>query len=525
MLHNKEINILHCIEMYHSGDTQKNVARYISDSLGIGISAAKERARKIWNDNFDEPYINPFKRVVQEGEGEIDSHVVIKDKVANQEPKTNTPKQNSSVFEFAQNFIYNNESDKYVFLTEKSFGKNLVFDGEKIRQIVKLYSNVNGKESSLNDISISMGIPRQYLTKILSVLQITHDSLPVTDEELMDKSSDDLLVEILSQKKFDLHQKIQKESWKRTQENSLAWERFCANTLEPIQGFLQNWKPERYFPQVTNFNKPSHNEDKLIIGLSDLHYGSQAIGDYMVRGKSWDIDRTVLAVERYSEKIIQLQAKEGYKELHILFLGDILDSLTGYTDKGTKLDTNPIGVKQFEIALESLRRFFVDMVENFPSVKVYCVGGNHSNFGDLALAHVLSSYFRLDSTISFKISSCRWTDFTIDNNFFVIDHGKSHLFKNEVPHDGKGRESYINKLLLTRRNQIVGKNLYYICGDKHHVESQETSHFEFFMFSTLIGGNQYADNNLWFNRPRQNGLTLHENGDISFRSFILELED
>lgn len=46
-----------CLSMYNEGGSMTDVSNVIADSLGLGRTQSMERARKIWDKHFDEPYV------------------------------------------------------------------------------------------------------------------------------------------------------------------------------------------------------------------------------------------------------------------------------------------------------------------------------------------------------------------------------------------------------------------------------------------------------------------------------------
>jgi len=429
------------------------------------------------------------------------------------------PKGGSGL-EYDKRYVYNKADGKYIFLLQKQTGKNIVLDEDTVKSIIKGYSNYDGSQLSINQAANRFDIPRRHLIHILKILGITHDSIPVTNEDLADKDTNELIEEILQEKRFNLDQKLNKREWEETRRDANHWREFLHGVINPIESALDNWKP---FTSKKIKSPNNKSEESLVLGLSDLHFGESATGDYMFSGKDWGIDDAHNTVIRYVEEINSFikKRKSGFNRCDLAVLGDLVHGITGMTDKGTILEAHPKGSKQFTYALNSLIIFFNNLLEKFNEINVTSVGGNHDNFADFALMTCLESHYRNESRISFNVSSCRWAHFKVDDNLFLIEHGYSHRYKSKVPSAHASRENYINNLILKKPEMRNAKNKYFIMGDRHHVEIKEYSNFEFFQFSTPVGGNEYADNSNWGNRPRQNGLVVSEKGVTEFVNFYV----
>ncbi len=435
-------------------------------------------------------------------------------------PRGNEDIENNSGLEYNEKYFHNKEDGKYIFLLQKQIGKNLVLNEDKVKSIIKGYSNYDGSQLSINEAATRFSIPRRHLIHILKILGITHDSIPVTNEDLADKDEDELIEEILQEKRFNLDQKLNKREWEETKRDANFWREFSHGVINPIESALDNWKP--FTSKIVKFPN-NKSEESLVLGLSDLHFGEVAIGEYMFSGKDWGIDDAHNTVIRYIEEINSFiqKRKDGFNRCSLAVLGDLIHGITGMTDKGTVIEAHPKGSKQFTCALNSLIVFFDNLLGKFNEIDITAVGGNHDNFADFALMKCLESYYRNEDRISFNVSACRWAYFKVDENLFLIEHGYSNRYKSKVPGSHGSRENYVNNLILKKPEMRNAKNKYFIMGDRHHVETKEYNNFEFFQFSTPVAGNEYADNSNWSSRPRQNGLVVSEKGVTEFINFYV----
>lgn len=421
-----------------------------------------------------------------------------------------------------KNYTYNSSNQKYVFHTEKKFGQNLVFTKTVIDTIVKLYSNITGGLTA-NEIALKLSIPADAIRHILKVMNITHDTLPYTEEVINSSDEEALVEDTLSSKKFNILQKFEKRDWKETQEDAEKWRSMKTLQFDPFDQILQKWTPPAYIPSRP-IPQSSGLKDTLLLGLSDWHYGLVAHERYLYNQKEWNIEKTKDTVSDYSRKAASEIKKGFYKEVKLLLLGDMSHTLTGFTDKGTKLEAHPIAEEQLEVAFDSLVNFVKTILSVTNNVSVVACSGNHSALGDYVLSRMLSLYFKGDKRITFDVTNKRFITFNVGNSLFLMEHGYSSVSRDRLPAQGKGRENYINNLFMAKPEQMIGvQRKYYLSADQHHSESYELTNVEGFMFPTLVGGCRHSDNSGYNSRPRQTALVVDDyEGVTSVKYFYFD---
>mgnify|MGYP003653888934 CR=1 FL=1 len=418
------------------------------------------------------------------------------------------------ILEKEPKYTFNSENRKYIFHTKKAFGKNYVFTKEVVDTIIKLYSNFDKRPFTMGEISIKMDIPKKVVEWILKALNKTHDSVPFSDEKLEAVDVDDLVEEMQESKAFNVLQKFEKKDWQATVEDAQKWRELKVGTLAPFERFLDKWNPPKYTPIPFKNTKKQTGTNELLIGASDWHYGLFADARYLYNQKAWNIEETKKAVTSYAAQLkAHILERNNYTNVKLLFLGDLLHTLSGYTDKGTQLEANPIGEEQLEQAFNSIVAFVEEILSVSPKVEVFSCSGNHSSLGDYIVIKMLSLYFKTDKRIKFEITNNRNLLFSVAKNGFLMEHGYSAVTKNRLPAQGKGRENYINNLFMAKPEALTGTvRKYYLSADQHHLESYELTNVEGYMFPTLVGGCRHADNSGYKSRPRQLCLRVSEEG-------------
>jgi len=413
-----------------------------------------------------------------------------------------------------ENYTFNQNTNKYIFQSEKKFGKVLVFPKTTIDLIYKLYSN-HGSCLTANEIGLKLSLPSDVVRYIIKVLKITHESLPYSDAKIEQDNEDAIVDDVVAAKKFNILQKIEKRDWKETQEDADRWRTFKTLQIDPFEQILKSWTPPKYILSPTNY-KPSNPAGTLLVGLSDWHYGLVAHERFLYNQKEWNIKRTVETVGDYAKQLTAEIRRNSYKSVKLLLLGDMSHTLSGFTDKGTKLEAHPIAEEQLEVAFDSLVNFVKDILKVSYNVTVSACSGNHSALGDYVLSRMLQLYFKGDYRIKFDITNKRHITFKVGKNLFLMEHGYSSVSRDRLPSPGKGRETYINNLFLAKPELLKDvKRQYYLSADQHHSESYELTNVEGFMFPTLVGGCRHADNSGYKSRSRQTALVVDDDVGVT----------
>jgi len=264
------------------------------------------------------------------------------------------------------NYTFNNDNEKYVFHTEKLLGKNYVIDKTKVDTILKLYSNFDKQPYTAGQIAQRTSTPKKVIEFVVRALHINHGSIPYTDEKIEKSDVDELVEDMLIEKRANIEQKFERIEWKNVQEDADKWRVFQYKYGQVFDSVLKNWTPPEYKPTKPNYPKTGNKE--LVIGASDWHYGLIASERYLYNQKEWNIDKTKQAVSAYAHKIVEHVKERGnpYKRVTLAFLGDLLHGLDGFTDKGTKLEAHPIKEDQLEEAYNSVLHFIQTFVQYLP---------------------------------------------------------------------------------------------------------------------------------------------------------------
>ena len=416
---------------------------------------------------------------------------------------------------FSEKYVYNKEDDKYVFHL-RAADDFVVLPGATVRGIIDNYSNWYKSPSSVNEICRNYRLPKAYFNELKELLGLTHNSEPVTKEELLSKDINQLADDILEKKKFQLYQKVQRRSWKETEDAATKWYDFVEGIYNPFDGLLKSWVPPKYVPIKQEPSKKKASAKALIVGLSDIHFGTYANPENSFRKKGASTQDVILGVEKYAQDIATLLTDRTYafNECVVTSLGDILHTTgQGFTTKGTPLSHDCIKEEQFNAAFDTLTKFIESMLQLFPKVRVKSVKGNHNDFGDYVLFKALQAYFRKERRINFEVFQSDHGLFKINNTLFIISHGYSAEYRGHLPSGGKARESYIANLFLANPEALLNvKSKVLLTADQHHWEAKEYAEFEHYMLSTIVNGDKYAEAMGLNSRAKQSCFVVDDTG-------------
>lgn len=428
-------------------------------------------------------------------------------------------------------YVYNEENDTYI-VNLKNHAKPLVINGAKHRAICRSYSDWDGGLTAI-EICRKYSLTPEVFSEYKSIFKLDKSKEPLSAEEVFSESVEKNVAQILEEKRYKIFQQYEKESWKITQRDAIKWRHFQAKVLDPFSIFLDSWTPPKYEKIKLDLKKKTDNKS-ILINVADIHVGAKADARYLYRSHKWNINNLISAMEDYAAKIVNIvdDRKLGFEQAVITIGGDIIHTLTGYTDKGTKLEYEFIEEDQIDFAFNILVLFISNMLSIFPKVSVKSVSGNHSSLGDYIVSKMLQIYFKDEARINFDISSKRYLPFKVNNSLFILDHGASPKgIKSKLPRRGPSRNSYIQGILLAHPELLQGINQkYFITNDKHHFEYEEHTDFEMILCPSIVGGDRYSDLLGLKSRPSQCIFMIDDTGiaeiiKIYFDNKIVDQEE
>lgn len=427
-------------------------------------------------------------------------------------PKEIDPADPNVGLEFVSNkYTYNQLNDTYC-VNLKCQLKPLVISGSKHRSICRSYSEW-GENLTTDEIVKKYALTPEIFDEYRRIFNLTKQREPLSIEEVLENSVEDSVSKIIEEKRYNIYQKFEKESWKNIQAAALKWQHFQAKQIDPFCNFIESWNPPIYTP--TQFKQVNSGDKYFLASLSDVHVGLISHERFNYFKGKWSHKDLENSIKSYANQIKNeiSQRKTGFKSAALLLAGDLVHTLSGFTDKGTKLEYEFLGENQFDLVFNITVYFINELLSIFPEIHIKSVAGNHSSFGDYVVAKVLESYYRNEPRLKFEITTKRYLPFKIENSLLILEHGYSPWYKSRLPRSPVARENYINGLFLSKPELLQGvKNKYYISADQHHSEIKETNFYEHLMLSTIVGADRHSDNCGYVNRPRQTCFVIDKTG-------------
>ena len=207
-----------------------------------------------------------------------------------------------------------------------------------------------------------------------------------------------------------------------------------------------------------------------VIPLADFHIGAYIRN--LIRTPNYDLDILTNMLEEVATTINELE----YSEVHIIFLGDIIESFTGVNHPNTwkELMRGGYGSNIVITAYEILENF-LNKIENLHSL--YLVSGNHdrvtaSNKEDTKgeVVELISHFLKKQLSVNVIYHPILISQI-IDNICYIFTHGHHNFTKKSLEHIiwKYGKQGYFNLVLQghwhTRRKKEPVVNMQTIYSD------------------------------------------------------------
>lgn len=310
------------------------------------------------------------------------------------------------------------------------------------------------------------------------------------------------LEELLTEAKVDL------EEWEVERHIVNRWSEFSQvkawlkrkGLAAPDNSFTEKWldlftEKLKKTSKLGVTGKNWETTDTEVVILADLHVGavmkdSKLIPDYNVK-----------ILEAYLEKIA-LQVNAGGKRIHVVILGDFIESFTGKNKKDTWKNIELHGMEAVLTTFDLLYHFF-SSIHNLE--KVYMISGNHDRitddgesdpYGNVVLG--LHGMFKRTSSLPVEYDPLIMSN-EIDGIQYIFTHGNYLKKKNnaaEIVID------YGNKDLF---NLIIGGHLH------SRMVSADKLKLRDITAPSLITGTPYEERNNW--NSLAGYLRIHNNGE------------
>ena len=355
-------------------------------------------------------------------------------------------------------YHYDKEKDIYTTFLKAAHGA-VIISGEKHRAMKRDYSSWPGKPLTINQICAIHSIPRHYFVEYKQVHGWTHDAEPFSSEEVMAKSSGELVEDAFQMKRARLALQFQKREFDQVRKDANKWREFELNSQGLLESFREN-APNYTVPKVKSFGSTPNKPYAVITGPYDLHFGKHAWeGD---TGFSYTRDVTKQILIENTLETIERIACFGTPDRFIVPLGSDffhVDTPNKTTTSGTPQDTDGT---QSRIWIEGckLAIAYIDTLRAVAPVDILVVQGNHDFSAAMMILMYVSAWYKNAGDVRVNESVHPRQYMTYGNSLLAFSHGSSD----------EAKVSNIPRLMATECRQLWGKLQHkaFFTGHLHH---------------------------------------------------------
>lgn len=302
-------------------------------------------------------------------------------------------RQSSIIQETDLPYYYNETTGTYVFMLSSS-KKPLIIEQEDFKALKRRYSNWDGEVSTINEICRDFGIPRKWFTELKTKLGWTHDSDPFTDREVMDKDHDQLVEEVLENKRRKLYQKMRMKEWDEVQDKARKYDEIDAFVVQPLTRLLEEKKGgfEPFNINLDGIQKPS--ELYFVFAPTDLHMNKLPYDINKFSPNQYEKE-----IEKSTEKILNKLFNTCTPKEIVSIVGSDLFHVDN-TDHSTSAGTSQAGQvfgSYYDVLMSSYNVMYniADLlVSTGITNDMYTIKGNHDAILSLGIGMSLEQRYR-----------------------------------------------------------------------------------------------------------------------------------
>ena len=281
------------------------------------------------------------------------------------------------------------DSDKDVYLTFIPQSNHIVeIDGDKHRLMKKKYSDGGGR-FTVAQMATEFGFPILWMQEYIKAHEWKHPMSPYTDEELTEKSEDELVYDYLEMKRTAALERAKRTHYATMARDANKWRNLDDTFYNEFKLAIH----DKHLPpkSVKKIKMDTATPYALVISPTDLHFGSSAWIDET--GNHYDtqearerlMDRTHNLISRMPGRPEKIYLATGSDWFHV-------DNDTGGTTKGTPQD---MSVSPSEMFMDGcmLAQEHIELLRSVCPVEVVCARGNHDRHLALALMMYLKASY------------------------------------------------------------------------------------------------------------------------------------
>ena len=305
-------------------------------------------------------------------------------------------------------YYHNETTDTYVFfLSRKNSKKPFTIQGEDLKALKRRYSNWDGEESTINEICRDFGIPRKWFIKLKTALGWTHDSDPFLDKEILEGNEDEMIEEVLENRRRKLYQKFRMKEWDEIQKKAKKFDEIKATIVHPLQRQIEEKVGEYQSFNININGVQNDSEFTFVFAPTDIHMNKLPydLNSFTPSGYEKEVAQ---ATENIFNKLFSI----GKPQEIVSIIGSDLfhvDNTHHSTSSGTSQAGQVYG-SYFDVLMSSYLTMYniADiMVSTGVRNEMYTIKGNHDAILSLSIGMALEQRYRNENNV--------WVDNRIDD--------------------------------------------------------------------------------------------------------------
>ncbi len=367
---------------------------------------------------------------------------------------------------------------------------------EQVLQNIKRDYTIGRKE--IGDICINYILTRKEFFAIKTAFEITHQSIPFTDNEMNTKTVEDLTDTALLEKKKRYIDLFAKKEISQMKSELIAYKTKEFWVDKVVAKEIKIDSVIKYETDVDHFRQDP--DDVVFLPIADVHAG-------MCIDTKYNKYNLQVMKDRIKKLTYEVVKREGSKnKIVVAFLGDFLH---GIIHTSTRLGSENV-IDSYKALIEALAEMLINFRVNFNTVEVLSVNGNHDSLISEKTARTVED--NLGSMIIWNLEAL-----VSGVQFIEQEHKKIGIHKIFddlkicVLHGDEGGD------LMKKTHHIDSDIKYLYTGHLHH---EKISKHRWFQQPSFCGPDSYSLSKLLLDKPQTNFYVFNESGNIKLTHHI-----
>ena len=294
----------------------------------------------------------------------------------------------------------------------------ITVDGDKHRKMRRAYSDSGGR-LTVEQMSTEFEIPVLWMRDYIRAWSWKHPMSPYTDEELVNKSEDELVMDYLEIKRNAVLERSKRSHFAAAMKDANKWRHLDDAFYQEFKNALN----DKYLPpkQVKTIKMDKANPYAVVISPTDLHFGSGAWIDET--GNEYDtkiartrlLDRTNNLISRLPGRPEKIIVATGSDWFHI-------DNEQGMTTSGTPQDMSASPTQIFMDGC-MLAQEHIETLRGVAPIEIVFMRGNHDRHLSLALMMFLKATYETIDDVTVIVDPKLRQYLSYGNTLLGFTHG------------------------------------------------------------------------------------------------------